>query len=36
MAPVESQSGIKLMSVNLLLEDETTPVVWRGPIIAEL
>ena len=34
MAPVESQSGIKLMSVNLLLEDETTPVVWRGPIIA--
>lgn len=34
MAPVESKSGIKLMSVNLLLEDETTPVVWRGPIIA--
>lgn len=34
MSPVESQSGIKLMSVNLLLEDETTPVVWRGPIIA--
>lgn len=34
MAPVESKSGIKLMSVNLLLEVETTPVVWRGPIIA--
>ena len=30
----ESKSGIKLMSVNLLLEVETTPVVWRGPIIA--
>lgn len=32
--PVKSKTGIDLMSVNLLLEDETTPVVWRGPIIA--
>ena len=26
--------GIDLMSINLLLEDETDPVVWRGPVIA--
>lgn len=32
--PVESRSGIKLMSINLLLEDETEPVIWRGPILA--
>lgn len=32
--PVESKTGIEMMSVNLLLENETTPVVWRGPIIA--
>lgn len=32
--PVETESGIKLMSINLLLEDTTNPVVWRGPIIA--
>ncbi|MBR6790896.1 MAG: Mrp/NBP35 family ATP-binding protein [Oscillospiraceae bacterium] len=32
--PVETKTGIKVMSVNLLLEDETQPVVWRGPVIA--
>ncbi len=32
--PAESKSGIKLMSVNLLLEDTESPVVWRGPVIA--
>lgn len=32
--PVETKTGIEMMSVNLLLENETTPVVWRGPIIA--
>lgn len=32
--PVESRTGIKMMSVNLLLEEETAPVVWRGPVIA--
>ena len=30
----ETESGIKLMSINLLLENETDPVVWRGPILA--
>ncbi|MBO5077069.1 MAG: Mrp/NBP35 family ATP-binding protein [Clostridia bacterium] len=32
--PEVTKTGIDVMSVNLLLEDETDPVVWRGPIIA--
>ena len=32
--PAISKSGVQVMSVNLLLDDESTPVVWRGPIIA--
>lgn len=32
--PLASKTGIRMMSVNLLLPDETTPVVWRGPVIA--
>lgn len=32
--PVKSKTGISVMSTNLLLENETDPVVWRGPIIA--
>jgi len=32
--PVKSKTGINIMSVNLLLENDTDPVVWRGPIIA--
>ena len=32
--PVETESGIKIMSINLLMENETDPVVWRGPVIA--
>lgn len=32
--PVMTKTGIKVMSVNLLLEEETSPVVWRGPVIA--
>jgi len=32
--PAETKTGIKVMSLNLLLDDETTPVVWRGPVIA--
>lgn len=31
--PVESKNGVKIMSVNLLLEHETDPVLWRGPIL---
>lgn len=33
LLPCVSKSGIKLMSLNLLLENDTDPVVWRGPII---
>ena len=32
--PAETEKGTKLMSVNLLLENDTDPVVWRGPVIA--
>lgn len=32
--PVITKTGIKTMSVNLLLEEDTDPVVWRGPVIA--
>lgn len=32
--PSESSGGVKVMSVNLLLENITDPVVWRGPVIA--
>lgn len=31
---VLSPSGIQMMSMNLLLDDETAPVVWRGPVIS--
>jgi Mrp family chromosome partitioning ATPase len=31
--PVETQSGIKIMSMNLLLPEGDTPVAWRGPVI---
>ena len=34
MFPPETSTGIKIMSVNLLLPDATHPVVWRGPVIA--
>ena len=34
LMPAETESGIKVMSINLLLEDDSDPVVWRGPIIA--
>lgn len=32
--PVETKTGIKVVSLNLLLEEETLPVIWRGPVIA--
>ena len=34
LLPVKSKGGIQIMSVNLVLEDETKPVIWRGPILA--
>ena len=32
--PVTTPSGMQIMSINLILEDDTAPVVWRGPVIA--
>jgi len=32
--PVKTNTGIEIMSINLLLENDTDPVLWRGPIIA--
>lgn len=32
--PAQTKTGIRMMSVNLLLDDEKTPVIWRGPVIA--
>ncbi|HZJ99162.1 MAG TPA: P-loop NTPase, partial [Tissierellaceae bacterium] len=32
--PIKTKTGIDIMSINLLLENDTDPVVWRGPIIA--
>lgn len=32
--PVKTKNGISVMSINLLLEKETDPVIWRGPVIA--
>lgn len=32
--PAVSETGIEVMSLNLLVEHETDPVVWRGPVIA--
>ena len=32
--PVVTKTGIQTMSVNLLLEDTSDPVIWRGPVIA--
>ena len=36
LLPSEAKTGIKVISSNLLLPNETDPVVWRGPIIAGL
>ena len=34
IVPVPTEGGIKVMSANLVLENETDPVLWRGPVIA--
>ncbi|MBR6350237.1 MAG: Mrp/NBP35 family ATP-binding protein [Lachnospiraceae bacterium] len=32
--PIETEGGIKVIGINMLLESEDTPVVWRGPVLA--
>ena len=34
LLPAVTNGGIKLMSINLLLESESAPVIWRGPVIS--
>ena len=34
--PLLTANGIRLMSINLLLPDEESPVVWRGPVLANM
>lgn len=34
--PMLSANGIKIMSINLLLQEEEAPVIWRGPVIANM
>lgn len=34
LLPAEADGAIKIMSINLLLEDVNSPVVWRGPVIS--
>jgi len=33
IVPLRTKSGIKVMSINLVLDDPSMPVVWRGPIV---
>ena len=34
LIPASTHTGLQVMSINLILENETEPVVWRGPVIA--
>lgn len=34
--PLETENGIKVMSVNILLPNEEEPVIWRGPVLANM
>ena len=36
IVPLLTGNGIKVMSINLLLPDEESPVIWRGPILANM
>jgi ATP-binding protein involved in chromosome partitioning len=33
ISPIRSRTGIKIMSINLILDDPEMPVIWRGPIV---
>lgn len=34
LIPIEDANGVKIMSANLVLQNETDPVLWRGPVVA--
>jgi len=35
LVPVRSDDGIEVMSINFLMEEETRPVIWRGPLLSQ-
>lgn len=35
LIPIKSDEGIEIMSINLLMEDESRPVIWRGPLLSQ-
>ena len=35
IVPLESRTGIKVMSMNLLIDKEDQPIIWRGPLISQ-
>lgn len=35
LVPIESEAGIKVVSINFYVGDEATPVVWRGPLLSK-
>ncbi len=35
LIPAVTSTGIKVMSINLVLKDESDPVIWRGPVISD-
>ena len=34
LVPVVAEGGVKVMSINFLMEEESTPVIWRGPLLS--
>ena len=36
LLPVSSKTGIEIMSINLLLANDTEPVIWRGPLLGNM
>jgi Mrp family chromosome partitioning ATPase len=34
MLPATTKGGMKIMSINMLMDNETDPVIWRGPVVA--
>lgn len=35
LVPIKSDDGIAVMSINFLIEEETRPVIWRGPLLSQ-
>lgn len=35
LVPIKSDEGIEVMSINFLIDEETRPVIWRGPLLSQ-